>query len=524
MLYCDTRAAQTPVLSFTDAVLQGIAPSGGLYVPEHLPKLSLDEICDLATCSYADLAAAVYQAFDVNVPAETITKLMHASYGDTFDTQEICPITSLDKNTHILELFHGPTSAFKDMALQCLPQFFSYALAQKHEQSQTALDRLILVATSGDTGKGALEGFKDKPHTSICVLYPKDGVSDVQKAQMVTSEGANVAVVAIEGNFDDCQSLVKQLFGDKDFAHTLAHRTKTAFSSANSINWGRLLPQIVYYIASYARLVAGGKLTKGETLDVCVPTGNFGNILAAYYAKRMGTPLGHLICASNENNVLSDFLATGTYSIKDRPFVKTASPSMDILISSNLERLLFEVTNRDHKRVANWMHELKEHGCYTVDADTLCAIQKVFVGGWCSTQDAYKTIKQVYNQHNYLMDPHTAVAYQVAHTHTTRTKQSAQAKAGQSTQTEAGQNETPLLIASTAHWAKFGSSVISALDGSIPQALTGFEINESLVARDPRLSIPKALACLKDKQPRFNTVLPANPQALSDYLLQWLAR
>ena len=331
-LYVDTRGAAGEPVPFTQAVINGLAQGGGLYVPEELPTLSLDEICALARLPYAQRAAAIYKAFNVDLPDEAIDELMGRAYGDNFDDEAICPITSLDESTHILELWHGPTSAFKDMALQCLPHFFSASAEKLREEGTLDHEFMILVATSGDTGKAALEGFKGVDGVSIGVLFPDGGVSDIQRKQMVTTTGDNVQVWAVRGNFDDCQTGVKHAFADEKFAEKLLDEYRIALSSANSINWGRLLPQVVYYISSYAELVAAGKIEAGCPIDVCVPTGNFGNILAAWYAKQIGVPIERLLCASNDNRVLTDFINTGTYDISDREFILTSSPSMDILL------------------------------------------------------------------------------------------------------------------------------------------------------------------------------------------------
>ena len=324
--YIDTRGRCAAPVTFTEAVVKGLAEGGGLFVPETLPKLSLESILSLAEIPYAKRAAFIYRSFGIDLPDPKIDELMDATYGDRFDDEAICPITSLDGNTHVLELWHGPTSAFKDMALQCLPHFFSASASQLREQGKLENTFLILVATSGDTGKAALEGFRDKEGIQIAVMYPDGGVSDIQYKQMATQAGSNVMVWAVKGNFDDCQTGAKNVFGDEAFAEKLMASNQVALSSANSINWGRLLPQVVYYVSSYAELVAQGKLEAGKPLDVCVPTGNFGNILAAWYAKQIGTPLGTLFCASNENRVLTDFINTGSYDISDREFVLTPSP------------------------------------------------------------------------------------------------------------------------------------------------------------------------------------------------------
>ena len=321
--YSDTRGLVSDPVPFTKAVIDGLAHGGGLYVPAHVPTLSIDEICNLAEMPYFKRAATVYRAFGVDLPTERIEALMESAYSDQFDDERICPITSLDENTHVLELWHGPTSAFKDMALQCLPRFFSASAEALRERGELDHDFLILVATSGDTGKAALEGFKNAEHVRIGVLFPDGGVSDIQRKQMVTTAGDNVQVWGVRGNFDDCQTGVKNVFGDEAYAEKLLSEHNVTLSSANSINWGRLMPQIVYYISSYAELVAKGKVEAGKPIDVCVPTGNFGNILAAWYAKRMGTPIEMLFCASNENRVLTDFINTGTYDISERDFALT---------------------------------------------------------------------------------------------------------------------------------------------------------------------------------------------------------
>lgn len=492
--YIDTRGHCEHPVTFTQAVIDGLATGGGLYVPEHIPTLTLDEICELAQLPYAQRAARIYRAFNVDLPAETIDELMAATYSDNFDDERICPITSINATTHVLELWHGPTSAFKDMALQCLPRFFSASATQLREQGKLNHDFLILVATSGDTGKAALEGFRDVEHVSIGVMYPDGGVSDIQHKQMATQAGSNVQVWGVRGNFDDCQTGAKNVFGDEAFAHKLLNEQRIALSSANSINWGRLLPQVVYYASAYAQLVADGKLAAGDELDICVPTGNFGNILAAYYAKRMGTPLGMLLCASNENRVLTDFINTGTYDISDREFVLTPSPSMDILVSSNLERQLFELSGRNEKAIADWMTSLREQRQFRVDADTYRTVRETFAADSIDNAACLDTIKAVLDEHDYLLDPHTAVAYRAA---------------------ENLRGENPVLVVSTAHWAKFGDNVYRALHDIAPgaplpeavAALTGCELNELIAQETGKHNVPQKLAEL-DKLPiRFTEVI-----------------
>ena len=372
--YIDTRGNVREPVSFTQAVLGGIAPGGGLYVPEEIPHLELDEILELAHMPYAKQASYIYKKFQIDMPDEMIDELMASTYGQQFDNSDICPITSLDENTHVLELWHGPTSAFKDMALQCLPRFFAASACLERERagksSADAQNYMILTATSGDTGKAALEGFRDVEGVSIGVLYPDGGVSDIQYLQMATQAGKNVHVWGLRGNFDDCQTTAKAVFGDEEFAKKLKREHNTVLSSANSINWGRLAPQIVYYVSAYARLVASGAVSAGDEVDVCVPTGNFGNILASWYAREMGVPIAHAFCASNANHVLTDFIGGSPYDIQDRDFILTPSPSMDILVSSNLERQLFECSGRCATSVKTWMKDLQSSKKFDVDAKT----------------------------------------------------------------------------------------------------------------------------------------------------------
>ena len=509
-LYIDTRGNVTQPVPFTQAVIDGLAQGGGLYVPQNVPTLSLEQICDLAKLPYAQRAASIYRLFDVDIPAELVESLMASAYGDQWDTDQIAPITSLDENTHVLELWHGPTSAFKDMALQCLPRFFSASAQLLRDRGQLDHEFMILVATSGDTGKAALEGFKDVEGVSIGVMYPDGGVSDIQYKQMATQKGGNVQVWAVRGNFDDCQTGAKNTFNDQAFAQKLADQQGVALSSANSINWGRLLPQVVYYISAYAQMVADGKIEAGRKIDVCVPTGNFGNILAAWYAKQIGTPIDMLLCASNTNRVLTDFINTGTYDISDREFVLTPSPSMDILVSSNLERQLFELTGRNAQAIDGWMRDLSADRKFRVDEETFAKIRADFASDSVNSADCLATVKRVFEEQNYLIDPHTAVAYEVA---------------------ERLRGENPVLVASTAHWAKFGSSVYRALHGiagsdPLPedvQKLTGCELNR-LIARETGVdNIPAGLADLDEKAVRFEQVIERETASIESSVEEFLA-
>ncbi|MBR3182629.1 MAG: threonine synthase [Eggerthellaceae bacterium] len=500
--YVDTRGAVEEAIPFTKAVVDGLAPGGGLFVPQEIPALTVDEICALAELPYAQRAARIYGAFDIDLTDDQLARITGEAYGNNFDTPEICPITSLDDDIHMLELWHGPTSAFKDMALQCLPRFFSVSAAELRARGQLEDTHMILVATSGDTGKAALEGFCDVDGICIGVMYPDGGVSDIQFKQMATQRGGNVTVWGVRGNFDDCQTGAKNVFNDGDFAASLHERYRVALSSANSINWGRLMPQIAYYVSAYAQLVAAGSIERGTEIDVCVPTGNFGNILAAYYAKRMGTPIRRLLCASNENRVLTDFINTGTYDISERTFVKTPSPSMDILVSSNLERQLFELTERDANAIKGWMGDLREKRGFRVDRDTFAKMRELYIADSVDNEECLRTIREVFDAQGYLMDPHTAVGYKVAE--------------------RLREDGVPVLVASTAHWAKFGNNVYRALHelsladdlpGEVAK-LTGCALNRLIADEAGISSIPAGLSELDDLPIRFTEVIDGNADAI----------
>jgi len=505
--FFDTRSEELTPYTFTEVVLRGIADSGGLFAPKSLPQFSRSDLIALADLPYWQRAAELYRRCEIDLDDETIDALMQESYGEQFGHPAVAPVRDLGDGTFLLELWHGPTSAFKDMALQCMPRFFSAAIA-KHQAAETlSRDVLILVATSGDTGKAALDGYADRPHTSIAVLYPADGVSDIQRKQMVTQAGDNVVVFGVRGNFDDCQTTAKQVFADPQFAALLAERD-LQLSSANSINFGRLLPQVAYYLSATADLIATGALPEGATVDVSVPTGNFGNILAAYYAQQMGAPIGRLICASNENDVLADFIETGTYDISERAFVKTPSPSMDILVSSNLERLLFEIAGP--KKTAQWMQELAAVGRYTVDPDTLAQIQGTFSAGAVTNDESLGSIRAVWDTHGQLLDPHTAIAYRVGAEHRT---------------------ENPLLVVATAHWAKFAPDVLRGLTGTAAgNALEGayaghteFDMLRDIAALAPGAApAPHALTSLESEPERFTAVIGSGPDATREALVRWL--
>ena len=471
MNYISTRGGGCPV-SAARAIIKGLATDGGLFVPQAIPSIDKDFIQSLLNLSYQERAKKILSLYLTDFTAQEINSCVENAYGhNKFDTDKVVPTVQIEGNHYLLELWHGPTSAFKDMALQLLPQFISTSLKKLGDKNEL----VILVATSGDTGKAALDGFKDVPQTKIIVFYPQEGVSKIQRLQMLTQEGNNVAVVAVKGNFDDAQSGVKQIFSDASYNQLLAQKG-FQLSSANSINWGRLLPQIVYYFSSYADLINMDKIALGDKVNFTVPTGNFGDILAGFYAKCMGLPVNRLICASNANNVLTDFLTTGTYD-KNREFFKTISPSMDILISSNLERLLYHMTN-DTEKVSGWMKQLQQEGKYTVDEVTLKAIQETFSAGYLSDTDTMDCIKAVYEKDGYVADTHTAVAWQVAQDYTAKT------------------GEThPMVVLSTASPYKFNDSVLTALGKDIA-GKDEFALLDELaqINRDP---IPQGLAKLK---------------------------
>lgn len=492
---------KSKVVSAAQAISQGISTDGGLFVPMDIPKYTDDDFKAFLSFDYQGRAKKVFADFLTDFSADDIADCVDKAYtAEKFGGKNPTPIVTcnLNGNTmHILELWHGPTSAFKDMALQILPHFLTKSLS-KTCQGQEAV---ILVATSGDTGKAALEGFKDVEGTKIIVFYPQDGVSPMQKYQMTTQQGNNVDVCAIEGNFDDAQTGVKHIFTTQETAKKLAENNKL-FSSANSINWGRLLPQIVYYISSYCDLVNEGKIKYGQKINVVVPTGNFGNILAAYYAMLMGLPVNKFICASNANNVLTDFLNTGIYD-KGRAFHATISPSMDILVSSNLERLLYILSDNDDEKVKTYMTQLKTQGKYEVDSQIMDTLSTRFFGGYCDDTATKKVIKNMYDQCGYLADTHTAVAIDVYNQYVTKT----------------GDKDTPTILASTASPYKFSKSVLEAIAPTSPLPPTEFEMVDAL-HEITGVDVPKPLSELKNSKVRFNQIIAANqmPQYVLDTL------
>ena len=494
MKYYSTRDKSLR-MDAAQAIKMGLSRDGGLLTPCEIPKVDVEFLRALIPASYQERAARVMALYLTDYTESELFEFAENAYGpDKYDTSAVAPVRTVDETTHCLELWHGPTSAFKDMALQMLPQLLSASL-RKTGEDKTAC---ILVATSGDTGKAAMEGFADVPQTRILVFYPKDGVSTVQEMQMVTQEGANVDVCSVVGNFDDTQSGVKRIFSDESIRSALNGRGYF-LSSANSINWGRILPQVVYYISAYCDLVRDNRIAMGDKVNFCVPTGNFGDILAAYYAKRMGLPVGRLICASNCNNVLTDFLRTGVYD-RNRPFHNTMSPSMDILISSNLERLLFDLSGENDGEVRRCMESLAATGRYEVSNDVRTCLRDQYWGGFCDESGTAATIAEYYRKHSYLIDPHTAVAANVMEQYRRETG-----------------DKTVTVFVSTASPYKFCDHVLEAV-GETPES-RGVQLIDQL-QRFSGVSAPKRLAALKGKKRRFDRSVER--EAMENVVLEFL--
>ena len=480
--------------SAAEAITMGLSRDGGLFTPESFPSLSILEVEALCGMPYSRGAAYIMSKFLGDFSAEELEHYAADAYStDKFDTPAIAPMRQVDGDTWCLELWHGPTSAFKDMALQMLPRLLTASLKKTGEEKTAC----ILVATSGDTGKAAMEGFADVDQVKILTFYPENGVSQIQKLQMVTQEGKNVGVCAVKGNFDDAQNGVKRIFSDPDIREELASRGYF-LSSANSINWGRILPQVVYYISAYCDLLNAKAIKPGDPVNFCVPTGNFGNILACYYAKRMGLPVKRLICASNRNDVLTDFIRTGVYD-RNRPFHTTMSPSMDILVSSNLERLLFDMSGGKDELVREYMGQLVESGRYEITAGMKRRMQEVFWGGFCNEEETTATMAKMY-QNGYLIDPHTAVA----------------AKVLEDYRRETG-DKTVAVFVSTASPYKFCDSVLSAI-GETPVENSVDRIGQ--MADITGVTAPVRLAALKGKEPRFDQV--TEREKMEDVVLGFL--
>ena len=496
MFYTSTRDKSLKVTS-AEAITKGISEEGGLFVPCEIPQVDLDFIASMKDMSYIERAKKVLSLYLTDFTADEIASFVEGAYKEgKFSSDEVAPVVNLHDNVNILELWHGPTCAFKDMALQLLP----YLLIGSSKKTLKDKEIVILVATSGDTGKAALEGFKDVDSTKILVFYPNDGVSPMQKRQMCTQEGNNVGVCAINGNFDDAQTGVKTIFTDAEIKDVFA-KNNLVFSSANSINWGRLVPQIVYYFSAYCDMLKQGKINLGDKINVVVPTGNFGNILAANYAMKMGLPLNKLICASNANNVLTDFITTGKYD-RNRSFYATISPSMDILISSNLERLMFTLHGEDDAAVIELYGSLKDNGTFEVSAEVLEKIKALYSAGCCDDEETKATIKEVYETYNYLCDTHTAVAVKVCEDYRKETG-----------------DMTPVVVASTASPYKFCASVLTAIEGNADG--DEFAMLADLETKTG-VNAPEQLRGLENKEVRFNNVCDKDADSMRKVVFDML--
>ena len=485
-MYISTRGNITPQTS-AQAIASGMVPQGGLFVAQDQPIISWQKYLEW---DYSQVALSIMNSYLNDLPQEVLEKAVKVYEDGRFDTNNPAPLVQVG-NCGFLELWHGPTAAFKDMALQVLP----YLLTSSLKTLDMNTEVLILTATSGDTGKAALEGFKDVPGTKMVVFYPEGGVSPVQERQMITTGGKNTYISAVQGNFDECQTAVKNVFSSEELREKLAAKNMV-FSSANSINWGRLLPQIVYYFWAYLQAIRQGQTAFGEDINIVVPTGNFGNILAAYYAKKMGLPIGKLICASNKNNVLADFFQSGIYDTK-RPFFLTSSPSMDILLSSNFERFLFEASGRDAEKINSWYSDLAKTGRFQVDERTLSSCKDNMFAGWADEDEVMDTIKKTFEEYDYLLDPHTAVGVKVYQDY----RQSG--------------DHRYTIIASTASPFKFANNVLSALD---KDKYSGYDSWEALntLSRITGWEIPIGLRNLKDKPSQ--EVSKIKPEDIAGYL------
>lgn len=490
MLYVSTRG-KTDIVSSAHAITRGLAGDGGLFVPQSIPAMRMTDIKAMSGKPYTERAVDVLLQYLTDFSEDELRQCVNAAYAPEKFGADPAPLVQVNENTGVLELWHGPTSAFKDMALQLLPHLLTRSIRKTGETNKV----VILVATSGDTGKAALEGFANVEGTQIIVFYPQDGVSDMQKRQMITQAGKNVKVFGIEGNFDDAQRGVKEIFGNTALSTALGTKGYS-FSSANSINWGRLVPQIVYYFSAYVDAVKAGKIEAGDGINFVVPTGNFGNILAGYYAKLMGLPIERLLCASNSNNVLTDFINTGTYD-KRREFYKTISPSMDILVSSNLERLLYNVTDCDSARVAEYMKQLNTEGAYKVDSDDLKRIQSEFFGAWVDELETKEAIGRIYSDYHYLMDTHTAVAWRALEKYRFLTS-----------------DETYTVVLSTASPYKFADSVLDALGDSQPAGSDAFAKLHELNAKTG-VEIPPRMLALQELPVLHQEIVAADKMELA---------
>ena len=500
MYFISTRGGEK--VTGAQAIVRGLAEDGGLYVPERFPAVSVEEIQAMADMSYAERAAFIlgkYLAEDLG--ADFLKDACEKAYAN-FEGSDPVPLVKIDGEVglYVLELFHGPTCAFKDMALQVLP----YLLKKSCEVTGVKEDILILAATSGDTGKAALEGFRDVPGTKVAVFYPDEGVAKMQRLQMCIQDGNNVSVAAVKGNFDDCQRAVKRLFASEEFNAELLKKG-IRLSSANSINFGRLAPQIAYYFSAYVDMLTSGQIEMGDKIDFVVPTGNFGDILAGWYAKKMGLPVRKLVCASNRNKVLADFFAKGTYDVK-RNFFRTMSPSMDILVSSNLERLLFEISGRNAELTAKRMQQLSTDKEYTITMKEKAILDEEFFGGFASEDDTVEAMYEVFDEYGYAMDTHTGVALAV------------HMKYREAVEKENEKDDVPSVVLSTANPYKFPQDVLYALSGNdVKDSFKGIKRLNLLTAMKP----PKSLLSLRYRPLRFKTVVANDLKKMSDLILRF---
>ena len=494
MYFQSTRDTNEIKYTSAEVIKQGLANDGGLFVPTEIPSLTQEEIISFTSLSYPELAAALLSKFLTDFSYDELLSDCQSAYSNDSFPDGTSPLRKIDGNTYSLELWHGPTCAFKDIALQIMPKLLSRALIKTGEK-RTAL---VLVATSGDTGKAALEGYKNVPQIKISVFYPNNGVSKVQELQMITQNGNNVNVCAVDGNFDDIQTGVKNIFNNIEIANELNEKGYF-LSSANSINFGRLAPQIVYYVKAYCDLLSQNEIEFGEKINICVPTGNFGNILAAYIAKLMGLPINKLICASNSNNILTDFLNAGKYD-RNRDFYLTVSPSMDILISSNLERLIYLMSNANE--TSKYMELLNTNGCYQVSDEIKSKIDANFVGYFANEQKTVETINDYYRQYNYLIDTHTAVAFSALESYRTDHK-----------------DETKTVVASTASPYKFANIVYKSIFGE--NDFNDFELLAEL-SKSTCTEIPLPLNELSGKQINFNDV--CSPNEMYNEVIKFLSK
>lgn len=497
ILYKSTRG-EPHLYTFSEIILKGTAWDRGLFVPQKLPHFSLKQLNSIIDKKYRDYVYFIFKLFQTGIPLEKLKKIIKASYSGNFDDKSIVPLIQLKDRLFVLELWHGPTMSFKDIALQLMPKILKSVISE-HQY-------LILAATSGDTGKAALAGFKDLDNIHILVVYPKLGVSQIQKQSMVTQKGKNLAVFGIDGDFDKGQKVVKQIFNDRRFRELIEKKYQFRLSSANSINWGRILPQIVYYLYSYNELVREKVIKPGDKIDVAVPSGNFGNILAAFYAKKMGLPVNKLICASNSNNVLSEFLTTGKYDLRIKKLIKTPSPSMDILVSGNLERLLYELTG-DSRLITSWMRDLQYKKHFKVGKKTLSKIKNLFFAGWVSNGKSLSNIKKIFKANNYLVDPHTSVVLKVVQSYQNRCH-----------------SKHPVIICSTAHWSKFPSSVYSGLKGIINKSSSPDEFK--IVSKIQKIAsdsvLPPAFKNIAQGKKRFNRAIKPSKDVLQGVIIDYL--